>query len=82
MSPHHAVISPDGFKAAWQAMLMDDPHPHNPGFEDCPTQWLERALLAYEHFRQFTSPNPTEANVREYVCSMEEAESPFTVTMP
>ncbi|MET8796288.1 hypothetical protein ABZV91_07505 [Nocardia sp. NPDC004568] len=51
MDDRQISVDPDGFDAAMEALVMDDPHP-NGSVADSPSHWLRRALYAYEWAKQ------------------------------
>lgn len=51
MDARQITVDPEGFAAAMEALVMDDPHP-NDSVADSPSQWLRRALYPYEWAKQ------------------------------
>ncbi|MCX0273177.1 hypothetical protein NLM24_21220 [Nocardia zapadnayensis] len=64
MDDPQIAVDPDGFAAAMEALVMDDPHP-NGSVEDSPSLWLRRALYAYEWAKQTCRAADERSEVRE-----------------
>lgn len=64
MDDRQITVDPDGFAAAMEALVMDDPHP-NGSVADSPSQWLRRALYAYEWAKQACREADARSDVQE-----------------
>ncbi|GGL03199.1 hypothetical protein [Nocardia jinanensis] len=66
MDDRRITVDPDGYDAAMEALVMDDPHP-NGSVEDSPSHWLRRALYAYEWAKQTCLYADDHSSAREMV---------------
>ncbi|MFI2336238.1 hypothetical protein ACH474_22865 [Nocardia rhamnosiphila] len=64
MDDRQIAVDPDGFAAAMEALVMDDPHP-NGSVADSPSQWLRRALYAYEWAKRACRESGERPDARE-----------------